>query len=131
MVIPMHEQLVIAKRKEGGGSRRRSRVSFRINALTDAVNEAKEQFIKPTTLPSIESNEVEFFKKNASTSLMQQPINMCNLAAVNVGLRSINVETNLDEIFEICEKQMISINDVTTAGLTLGDIGPVEVPPPV
>ena len=104
-----------------GGSKRRSRMSFRINALTDAVTEAKEQFINPTTLPSIESNEVEFFKKNASTGLMQQPINMCNLAAVNVGLRSINVETNLDDIFEICEKQMISINDVTTAGLTLGD----------
>ena len=100
---------------------RRSRKTFKLKSVDETVAELGEQIINPTKTPSIASNEVEFFKKNATTSLFQQPINMCNLAAVTIGLRSINIETNLDEIFEICENQTLSISDVTTAGLTLGD----------
>ena len=85
--------------------RSRKRKTFKLKSVDETVAELGEQIINPTKTPSIASNEVEFFKKNATTSLFQQPINMCNLAAVTIGLRSINIETNLDEIFEICENQ--------------------------
>ena len=56
------------------GNKRRTKFNktFKLKSLDEFVTEIGEQIINPTKAPSIASNEVEFFKNNATTSLFQQ-----------------------------------------------------------